>query len=232
MVKGKSHTTGFTLIELLVVISIIGLLAALIFPVFTKVREKGRQTSCLSNMKQLGIAFKLYAQDYDERLPRSVAEGANDWPQTWDMQIQPELKNSQVLMCPSDTFSTREDVPGVGSQMFRSYAFTLNLENRSLAEVPASASSVLLVESTSLDQPHRPWNWILGATAYKLGKESLTVEFPVVSEYPEFRHNDRGNYLYLDAHVKSLVGPNPGFAGYNVDNDNIALCGPKDPLPQ
>jgi len=60
---------GFTLIELLVVIAIIAILAAILFPVFAKVREKARQTSCLSNEKQLGLAITQYVQDYDEKLP-------------------------------------------------------------------------------------------------------------------------------------------------------------------
>ena len=60
---------GFTLIELLVVIAIIAILASILFPVFARAREKARQTSCLSNMKQLGLACSMYAQDYDELLP-------------------------------------------------------------------------------------------------------------------------------------------------------------------
>ena len=59
---------GFTLIELLVVIAIIAILAAILFPVFARAREKARQTSCLSNLKQVGLASNMYLQDYDERL--------------------------------------------------------------------------------------------------------------------------------------------------------------------
>ncbi|MEN6404264.1 MAG: prepilin-type N-terminal cleavage/methylation domain-containing protein, partial [Armatimonadia bacterium] len=61
---------GFTLIELLVVIAIIAILAAILFPVFAKAREKARQTSCLNNCKQLGTAIVQYCQDYDERMPK------------------------------------------------------------------------------------------------------------------------------------------------------------------
>ena len=65
----NQKSSGFTLIELIVVIAIIAILAAILFPVFAKVREKARQVSCLSNMKQLGLAFVQYSQDYDEVLP-------------------------------------------------------------------------------------------------------------------------------------------------------------------
>ena len=80
--KNNSRRTGFTLIELLVVIAIIAILAAILFPVFAKVREKARQTACLSNMKQLGLAFVQYSQDYDEMNPDGVSwyyPGGNGW---------------------------------------------------------------------------------------------------------------------------------------------------------
>ena len=68
---------GFTLIELLVVIAIIAILAAILFPVFAQAREKARQASCTSNLKQIGMAFKMYIQDYDERWPQSAPITAN-----------------------------------------------------------------------------------------------------------------------------------------------------------
>ena len=95
---------GFTLIELLVVIAIIAILAAILFPVFARAREKARQTSCLSNIKQIVLAGLMYAQDYDECMPNGHLgpDPLND-PRAliWFDIIQPYAKNTQLYICPS-----------------------------------------------------------------------------------------------------------------------------------
>jgi prepilin-type N-terminal cleavage/methylation domain-containing protein len=101
---------GFTLIELLVVIAIIAVLAAILFPVFAQAREKARQTTCLSNLKQQGSAVMMYSQDYDETAPLFFAdhrpyEKSN--PPTWGgvyywyLLIMPYAKNIAIFRCPS-----------------------------------------------------------------------------------------------------------------------------------
>ena len=110
---------GFTLIELLVVIAIIAILAAILFPVFARAREKARQASCTSNVKQIMLAVLMYAQDYDERLllgihrcavwpgPTALANGT--WvdtavyggPKAFGHILEPYIKNTQIFVCPS-----------------------------------------------------------------------------------------------------------------------------------
>jgi prepilin-type N-terminal cleavage/methylation domain-containing protein/prepilin-type processing-associated H-X9-DG protein len=229
-----AECAGFTLVELLVAIAIISLLAAFLFPVLARAREVARRTSCLNNMRQLGTAVKLYTQDYDEQLPQGVLLQSNlPWPATWDIQVHSYLKNGQVLMCPSDTYSTRVDVPRVGKQMFRSYALTDHVAGKALAAVTAPASTALMCECVSTAQGGKDNSgWLIWATVIKLGKKSMIAEPPVIFEYPPFRHNETGNYLYLDLHAKALKGPNPRFPGYKTDSDSVALCGRNDPLPQ
>lgn len=106
-----SSRSGFTLIELLVVIAIIAILAAILFPVFAQAREKARQASCLSNLKQLTMGWLMYAQDYDETFPQwkwdvNWANGSgnpnNNATSLWCNAIFPYVKNVQVYSCPSD----------------------------------------------------------------------------------------------------------------------------------
>lgn len=105
--SSSPNRKGFTLIELLVVIAIIAILAAILFPVFARAREKARQASCLSNIKQFGLGVQMYLQDYDEMFPMSAYPNAADPTDrvlafTFDEVCQPYMKNEQLLTCPSD----------------------------------------------------------------------------------------------------------------------------------
>jgi prepilin-type N-terminal cleavage/methylation domain-containing protein/prepilin-type processing-associated H-X9-DG protein len=105
---------GFTLIELLVVIAVIAILAGFLFPVFAQAREQARQTTCLSNTRQIGQAYLLYLQDWDEQLPdwygpgpsRVAPYGARLF---WTELLHPYLKNEQVLLDPSAVWEPQDD---------------------------------------------------------------------------------------------------------------------------
>ena len=113
----KPLRSAFTLIELLVVIAIIAILAAILFPVFAQAREKARQASCQSNLRQIGLAFAMYAQDADERLPdrrdlkMTLAGGYKPWGAAWPTSdprggwamrvLDPYIKNAGIWSCPS-----------------------------------------------------------------------------------------------------------------------------------
>ncbi|GAB4462668.1 MAG: hypothetical protein OHK0029_29920 [Armatimonadaceae bacterium] len=101
----STKRNAFTLIELLVVIAIIAILAAILFPVFAQAREKARQASCLSNMKQMALAVLMYAQDYDEANPMAsgYAGQSNWWDASWVTMTQPYIKNIGIFRCPSDS---------------------------------------------------------------------------------------------------------------------------------
>jgi len=101
--------TGFTLIELLVVIAIISILASILFPVFARARGKGRQAACISNVKQVALAMAMYAQDYDEVMPRGILD-PTDATTEWYNAIFPYTRNRQIMFCPD----RNDNAPGYG----------------------------------------------------------------------------------------------------------------------
>jgi len=135
MVSIRRRHEGFTLIELLVVIAIIAILAAILFPVFAQAREKARSSSCLSNQKQIGLAFSMYAQDYDETFPLGY-DTINAL--RWEDLVKPYIKGGNVggiLTCPSAST--------------RAYAYSMNpvLSATSMASAGKPADTVLTADA-------------------------------------------------------------------------------------
>lgn len=148
--KSSRSGRGFTLIELLVVIAIIAILAAILFPVFARARENARRSACQSNLKQVGLAFAQYTQDYDERYPAGNGNTSGTFRgQGWLGPLFPYTKSLQLFTCPSQSIK-----PTNAAYFANSYAYNANLltgtaagmTGRNLAQLNASALTVLAFE--------------------------------------------------------------------------------------
>ncbi len=201
---------AFTLIELLVVIAIIAILAAILFPVFAKAREKARAASCLSNVKQLGLAVMQYNSDYDGTFPISYQDAAGgpgsaaQIPLTWPNRIQAYIKNNQLFACPSDQRPPNVDFPGC-RPILQSYAW-----NRFMGvDIPAWGYWEVLKESR-IAAPAQllvfgddDSDWL--AAGY--GGRFNTLDSPdwfeaFHREVFRGRHNEGDNMLLADGHAK------------------------------
>ncbi len=188
---------GFTLIELLVVIAIIALLAALLFPVFTHVRENARRAACQSNLKQIALAFAQYTQDSDENLPPAVDSSGS----TWRQMVFPYTKSIHLYACPTNPFANLLAAGDEGYGFPLSYGANASLLPSSLSDVQSPAQIFLVGESTTDDWAihNLPNNPITDPTC-------STCTFTQPSQHTTLYagHLGRGNWLYADGHVKAL----------------------------
>jgi len=180
---------GFTLIELLVVIAIIAIRAAILFPVFAKAREKARQTSCLSNVKQLGLGFLQYVQDYDGLgMPRDHGVAPNRLG--WGDFMMPYIKNTQIFRCPSVT----APIAYFNSLAPTNYAYSFcDLRNTPDARIITPAQYAVFLDSRRA--------CIKNVTSGGGCKDTCLIPagWPATAVQP---HNEGINIAYYDGHAK------------------------------
>jgi len=233
----RHERRGFTLIELLVVIAIIAILAAILFPVFARARENARKSSCASNLKQIGIAWQMYAQDYDETIMRVSSQDDGGPLRYWwgrmdgatlvqeDGLLFPYTRSTQIQACPSFDKTLTSSVGFTGYGYNNAYLSPSEYLPPTWAETPkpvklsavnspsetvtfADASRINFTDKTTLE----------ASTFLAPPADAVPGDFS--GNYPNFqgRHNDMGNVLWADGHVKAVKPKYRGadFNGYTV----------------
>jgi prepilin-type N-terminal cleavage/methylation domain-containing protein/prepilin-type processing-associated H-X9-DG protein len=222
--KISQKKQGFTLIELLVVIAIIAILASILFPVFGRARENARRSSCLSNLKQIGLGIAQYTQDYDERLPmqwmgsNGNGVGFNGAAPNvrWMDVTQPYIKSTQIFTCPSHS-NNQTYVPWgtrTSNNQMGSYAWNVAywgnasplrgpMNGPSLAEIESTATTINVVDYAGGNANAEIQFENLAATNVGNFLRSDTSPPSFNNGVVPMRHLDTINALYCDGHAKS-----------------------------
>ena len=212
---------AFTFLEVLLVLFVVGVLAALLFPVFSRARENSRRSSCQSNLKQIGLGFLQYVRDYDETFPLAYtdndASGAYNanFDKGWADNVQPYIKSTQVFQCPGE--------PSAYAPPLRAtdywYSAPISQEE-TIASLRKPAQTVMCGDGVAMPAAFMATH---GALAYDGDAPSLKYNGDVWDTTEQTvgqggrRHLDGMNFLFCDGHVKWLhpetVGAAPVSAG-------------------
>jgi prepilin-type N-terminal cleavage/methylation domain-containing protein/prepilin-type processing-associated H-X9-DG protein len=224
---------GFTLIELLVVIAIIAILAAILFPVFAQARAKARQTGCLSNMRQVGLAIQMYSQDYDEHMVYARSFGrvwslveklwgqGKDGERTDDVEMPdlllPYTKNTGVFFCPG---VSPDYVWNIWPYKKNTMSFR---ENKTSYFYNWRADASLCPKGTK--QPVRTFKMSL-AEIYAPSEAIIVWDMPFYNRN-EVPHNQGSNMVFTDGHARFRRVRDDVWNSFYADNTCVGWLAPK-----
>jgi prepilin-type N-terminal cleavage/methylation domain-containing protein/prepilin-type processing-associated H-X9-DG protein len=203
----RRSVSGFTLIELLVVIAIIAILASILFPVFARARDKARQTTCLSNMKQLGLAFFMYTSDYDETFP---------FTSNWKTNLQPYVKNTQINYCPS----RRKQLDGTEMPWYYGQGYNIGCTSPAVAGVPLQSEASIVAPSYKI----LVVEWDRCNSGPPCGPAGLLSGGSTCYWAVTRVHNGGSNIVFCDGHVKWMRPDD-----YHSNTDHADMSG--NPVP-
>jgi prepilin-type N-terminal cleavage/methylation domain-containing protein/prepilin-type processing-associated H-X9-DG protein len=206
---------AFTLIELLVVIAIVAILAAILFPVFARARENARRSSCMSNMKQIGLGMMQYLQDYDERFPSQNSDGPQNYAdltiadsgstKNWIRSIYPYVKSWQLFLCSSATPfdrappSTANEPNGDSNTNYRASGVIMQNPGVPVTILGRTSEIVVITEgpesyNTAFRRP------IMNGSIDSRGLYTRFTQWNVTTLHTT--HFEGGNLVFADGHVK------------------------------
>jgi prepilin-type N-terminal cleavage/methylation domain-containing protein/prepilin-type processing-associated H-X9-DG protein len=228
-----SRRQGFTLIELLVVIAIIAILAALLFPVFAAAKVAAKKTSCMSNMRQIGLAMSMYASDYDGWFPTSAHTSPFNPQGSWIWQLQPYTsRTDEIRICPADPKGGQRLAAGGTSYILNEYIVVPGPGAQLILDSmprPSETFTTFIIsdrQGVSWQQDHthsRGWSGLSPANNWANILQDIQPDRHRmgIGQGTTGRTEGTANYLYADTHVKSIAAAQ--IKGWAFSNFNFAL---------